>query len=136
MEKERKEILKNIPAPPPHTPRTRYLIRDAPKMCLIWVFNEAVRGTIETQFVNAAQIRGLKGCARSTAYRIIKEHTKRYWLIDLSQKGHPEVYAVLPLDVAKKAEIKAVGNPNFSNGLYQQHIAAKRRRRGIDIGTY
>ena len=118
----------NLPAPPPTSPRTRILMRDSPLLCYIWLQNPALRATIETQYVNADRIRALKGCARSTAYRIIKRFTKRYWLIDMTDPEAPSCCAVLPVELLKDVEIKPVGNPNFRSGIYQQSIALKRHR--------
>ena len=121
-----------VPKPPAHHPQALSVVRDSDRVCFIWLLREGARATIETQYKNAAQIRALKDCGKSTAYRIINRHKKRYWLTDLTDEEHPMVYSVLPADVVEKAEIKPVGNPNFASGIYQQHIARKRRRYAID----
>ena len=84
---------------------------------------------IETQYGSALAIAAITGVSRATAYRIISKHPKAYWVIDCTTEGMQRSWCVLPMEVIKQIEPRRVGNPNFSNGLYQHAIAKNRARR-------
>ena len=117
-----------IPRPPQTFHRTSMMIQDGITAAHIWVFSADALATIETQYATAQQIAERIGCSRATAYRIIKRHKKRYWLIDLRPDEAERCLSVLPLKELDAVQLHPAGNPNFHSGIYQQEIALRRRR--------
>lgn len=117
-----------VPTPPSHGPHVHSMEQNGVTVCHIWIFSDKGASAIETQYKNAAQISAALGVSRATAYRIIQRHGKRYWCADMRDENNPKVYSVLPWAEVSKAQIHPVGNPNFRDGIYQQHIALRRAR--------
>lgn len=118
----------SIPQPPYVPASSTMLIQDGILVSHIWLFNEAALPTIATQYATAQQIAERIGCSRATAYRIIKRHKKRYWLIDMRPNEAEKCLSVLPIEALESVQLLPLGNPNFSSGIYQQEIALRRRR--------
>ncbi|MBQ2928670.1 MAG: hypothetical protein IJD99_00470 [Clostridia bacterium] len=119
----------SIPQPPHHGGKAHSLIQEGIHVAYIWVFSDRGLGTIETQYANARQIMKRLGVSRATAYRIIKRQHKRYWLCDMRPTERERCYSVLPVEVLQRINVLPVGNPNFTNGIYQQGIARRLRRK-------
>lgn len=118
----------SIPQPPYVPASSTMLIQDGMLVSHIWVFSDPGWATIETQYATAQQIAARLGCSRATAYRIIKRHKKRYWLCDLRPNVAEKCISVLPIEALASVQLLPLGNPNFTNGIYQQAIALRRRR--------
>ena len=118
-----------VPQPPHHNRFSSTMIQEGLLVSHIWVFTDPGMATIETQYATAQQIAALIGCSRATAYRIINRHKKRYWLCDLRPNVPETCVSVLPREALHGVQLLPLGNPNFSNGIYQQEIARKRRCR-------
>lgn len=120
-----------IPKPPEHHFSTNALVQEGLDVTHIWVFNQAGRAAIETQYKTAAGIQAATGCSRASAYRLIARTDKRYWIFDLTDPDNPTVWSCLPVSIVQEYTPYPVGNPNFANGIYQQQIARRRKPRGI-----
>lgn len=118
----------SIPRPPFRPKGSNALVQDGLVVAHIWVFSADGLATIETQYATAQQIMQRLGCSRATAYRIIKRHKKRYWLCDLRPDEVERCLSVLPIEVIDAVQLLPPGNPHFTDGVYQQGIALRRRR--------
>lgn len=118
-----------IPTPPYHGKSCHRITQEGLLVGYIWIFTDKGAETIETQYATAKQIQEALGVSRATAYRIIKRHTKRYWLSDCRDTEKPSCYSVIPREALKHITIYPVGNPNFSSGIYQQDLARRLRRK-------
>ena len=115
---------------PPYTPRTgtHALVQEGFAVCYIWVFDAEGLRSIGTQYASARQIMQEKGVSKTTAYRYIRAHRKRYWCTEMLPDREPRCYMVLPASALEAIVPQPVGNPNMKNGIYQQEIARKRIR--------
>lgn len=118
-----------VPTPPYHTPNTHAEEHIGNAVGYIWIYTDTGAATIETQYKNAEQIQQALGVSRATAYRIIARHPKRYWCSDCRDADKPRCFCVVPTKVMEDYVKQPVGNPNFSNGIYQQTIARRLRRK-------
>lgn len=118
-----------IPTPPSHNKGTHAIEQIGAVVGYIWIFTNKGAATIETQYKNAQQIQEYLGVSRATAYRLIKKHPVRYWCSDCRDAESPKCYCVLPTKALDAMTIYPVGNPNFANGIYQQNIARRLRRK-------
>lgn len=118
-----------VPTPPRVGKGTHALESNGLYVCHIWAFDPEGARIIETQYKTAQGIMQARSVSRATAYRIIKAHPKRYWYINLHDTDTPRVRAVLPLAAVEAARVYPVGNPNLHNGIYQQAIARRPRKR-------
>lgn len=117
------------PTPPYCGKGTHHIEHNGMFVCNIWCFDEEGARKIETQYKTAEGIMAVRGVSRATAYRLIKRQAKRYWLTDLRDPDKPTVRSVLPMDIVTNATVNPVGNPNLHNGIYQQGIARRPRRK-------
>ena len=119
----------NVPTPPAHAPWVHSLEQLGITVGYIWIFTDQGARTIESQYKNAQQLQELLGISRATAYRLINRHKKRYWCSDVRDAENPRCYMVFPVKALNSITIYPVGNPNFANGVYQQHNARRPRKR-------
>lgn len=117
------------PTPPRVGKGTHALESNGLHVCHIWAFDPEGARAIETQYRTAEGIMQQRHVSRATAYRLIKRQTKRWWYTDLSTAEKPIVRSVLPADLVASLQINPVGNPNLTNGIYQQGIARRPRKR-------
>lgn len=117
------------PTPPNHGKNTHSIEENGLYVCNIWAFDEVGAKVIETQYKTAEGIMHQRKVSRATAYRLIKGQEKRWWYTNLSNPKRPTVRAVLPANLVATLEINPVGNPNLRNGIYQQTIARRPRKK-------
>jgi len=118
----------DIPKPPSRSSRIHSLIQEGTEVSYIWFFNEAGRRSIETLYDTAKSLQATYGLSRSTAYRLINKQRKRYWIIDYTDPDEPACMFGVPVEVGRSYTPLKAGNPNFTNGIYQQSIAHRRAR--------
>ena len=118
----------SIPTPPARGKHYKALIQEGAKVGFIWLFHEAARGTIETQYADARAVGHTLAVSRASAYRFMAKQEKVYWLIDLTDEDNPRCCRVVPRDTMVGYIKPKTGNPNFANGIYQQQIAKRRVR--------
>ena len=118
----------SIPRPPYCGKHTHSLIQEGVGVCYAWYFDEAGRKSIETLYETARSLQTTHGWKRATAYRFIAKHPKRYWIIDYTDPKEPSCVCGIPREAIKDYTPSGAGNPNFTNGIYQQEIARKRRQ--------
>ena len=104
------------------------MVQEGLVVAYIWIFTDKGLATIESHYANAQQIQQALAASRATAYRIISRHAKRYWCCDYRDKDNPRCYSVLPWEQVHQATVLPIGNPNFSNGIYQQSLARRLRK--------
>lgn len=117
-----------IPEPPHHSSNSQCIIQEGLVAGYIWIFTDKGAETIATQYANAEEIQEALQVSRATAYRIIQRQAKRYWCSDVRDAEHPRCYSVIPRKALEAVSVQGIGNPNFTNGIYQQGIARRRGR--------
>lgn len=105
------------------------LEQNGTRVSFIWYFTDKGRGIIETQYNTPAQIQQQLGVSRATAYRLVAAHPKRYWVSDMRDQDNLRCYCVLPAEVVMGIIPRPVGNPNLHNGMYQQSVARRLRKK-------